>query len=350
MNLKSIISMAVFTMLVACSPSGSEQAIEKHQVSFESAAFHPQQQFKTHQLSAFVEPTNQAYLSFQISGIIAEQYIKIGDFVEVGEDLFKVSNPSLQPQIQQYKSQIDAIQANLIQNQAEVKRLKNLKKTNAVSQNDLDKLVNQRDNLLATQKSVEAQLEQAQSMFNESILKAPFAGTIAEIYKESGEVIQPGEVILLVGGVASLEAPIYLPAFLHKNIALGQSLTALYADKALNVTVKEISMSANPKSQLFKVMLDVPIEHEIKSGEKITITIKEPLGEYYQLPIESVIDDGINEPFVFVIDNNKAIHAPISLIDISNEHAIVKMPQQGEIEVVISGQVNLSPQQNIHQP
>ena len=346
----SVLSIAL--LLTACTETKDQEttsSLDKTQTNsaYDSAIFSATTQYKTHQIAAFVVPTDQASLSFQVSGMIEEQYIKIGDKVEKGQQLFKVSNPSLEPQILQFSSQIDAINATLEQNKVEVQRFKDLKTTNAVSQNELDRLTNQSDNLLANKKSVEAQLEQAQSLFEESYLKAPFAGNIAEIYKEAGEVISPGEAILVVGGVDSLEAPIFLPSFLHQNIQNGQEMTVLYDSYSMNASVKEISLSANPTSQLFKVMLDVPIMHQIKSGEKITVQIKENIGDFFRLPIESVIDDGINQPFVLLIVNHQVIRTPIELIEIIGDEVIVNMQQQGAVEVVISGQAKLSPQQNL---
>lgn len=340
------ILIAVLFLLTACQFE-AEMKSNKNENSYTSAKFHPSEQFKTHRIAAFVEPTDQANLSFQVSGVIDKQLVMIGENVKAGQELFKISNPSLEPQIQQFQSQIDAIAATLEQNKAEVVRVKNLKKTNAISQNELDRLTHQRENLLATKKSIEAQLKQAQSLFDETFLKAPFAGNVAEIFKEEGEVISPGEVVMLLGGVNSLEAPLYLPSFLHKNISFGQQLPVHYQGSEMLAHVTEISMSANPKSQLFKVMIELPIAHGIKSGEKITVMIRELIGEYYRLPIESVIDDGINQPFVFLIDDGRVIQAKITLIDIENDEIIVDLPQQGTIEVVTQGQVKLSPRQKL---
>lgn len=334
-------------LLTACTQEVTQDIDETNEDSYLSAIYSPSEQYKTHQIASFVEPTDQANLSFQVSGIIEQQLVMIGEQVEAGQKLFKVSNPSLEPQIAQFQSQIEAIEATLEQNKAEVNRVQDLKKTNAISQNELDRLTHQRENLLATKKSIEAQLEQAQSLYDETYLKAPFAGSVAEIFKEAGEVISPGEVVMLLGGVSSLEAPLFLPSFLHQNIQFGQQLLVNYQGHEMMATVTEISFSANPKSQLFKVMVEVPIENGIKSGEKITIVIKELIGQYYRLPIESVIDDGINQPFVFLIDNNQVISAKIKLIDIENNEIIVDLPQQGDIEVVTQGQVKLSPGQKL---
>ncbi len=344
-----LLTLVSLLFLAACSQAPEATSATKETASYSTALFSPTAQFKTHQVAAFVEPTNQANLAFQVSGVIATQYIKIGDEVLPEQRLFKITNPSLVPQINQFESQIEAINATMAQNQAEVLRYKNLQKTNAISQNDLDKLTNEKDNLAANKKSLEAQLEQAKSLYEESYLKAPFAGNVAEIYKQPGEVISPGEAVLVIGGVNSLEAPIYLPSFLHDNLQLGQLLAVKYNHQSIAATVKEISHTANPKSQLFKVMLDVPITEGLKSGEKITVQIKENMGDYYRLPIESVIDDGINRPFVLLIVDQQVQRAPIELIEIVNAEVIVSMPQQGEVEVVTGGQANLSPLQKLTQ-
>ena len=341
------ILMLLTLTLTGCIQTSSDSSDPQENISYSSENYAPTEQYKTHRVAAFVNPANQATLSFQVSGIIDKQWIQIGESVETEQPLFSISNPSLAPQIDQYKSQIDALQATLEQNKAEVKRVKNLKKTNAISQNELDRLTNQRDNLLATQKSLEAQLEQAQSVYDETILKAPFAGNVAEIYKEIGEVISPGEAIMVLGGVTSLEAPLYVPSFLHNNIRQGQTLDVEYLGNELTATVKEISLTANPKSQLFKVLIDVPIMFGMKSGEKITVKLKENIGNLYRLPIESVIDDGINEPFILIIDNNQVKQTQIKLIDIENDKVIVELPHRNSVEVVTSGQVNLSPNQKI---
>ncbi len=339
----------VLLFLAACQQDQpATQQLER--ASFTVQELAPEQQIKTHQMAAFVVPTDQATMSFQVSGLITEQMIKIGDAVNTGENLFKITNPSLAPQIEQFQSQIEAINATLEQNHLELERVSTLQAQQAVSQNDLDRLNNERDNLQANKRSLEAQLAQAQSMFEETILKAPFDGNIADIYKETGEFINPGEAILLVGGVSSLEAPLYLPAYLHSNLTHGQQLQVKYHEHGMQATIKEISQSANPKSQLFKVMIDVPIEHNIKSGEKITVMIEEALGMYHRLPIESVIDDGINEPFVLLIENQKVQQVPITLIGIEGDQVIVNLGHNNTINVVTAGQVNLAPGQDLSQP
>ena len=340
-----------FTLLILAGCQ-QDQAATQHleRASYTVQEFAPQQQIKFHQIAAFVVPTDQATMAFQVSGLITEQLIKVGDTVHTGEDLFKITNPSLAPQIKQFQSQIEAIDATLEQNQLEVQRVSSLQARQAVSQNDLDRLNNETDNLQANKRSLEAQLAQAQSMFEETVLKAPFDGNIADIYKETGEYISPGEAILLVGGVSSLEAPLYLPAYLHSNLTLGQQLRVSYHGHEVQGTIKEISQSANPKSQLFKVMIDVPIEHNIKSGEKITVMIEEELGLYHRLPVESVIDDGINEPFVLLIENQTVKRAPITLIGMEGDQVIVNLGHHNTINAVTAGQVNLAPGQDLSQP
>ena len=257
--MKKIIILAISSFaLSGCDTGIADNHISAHAI-YRSDAFSPEIQTKTHKISAFVEPTDNAFLSFQVSGTINKQLIKIGDVVEKDQALFNIKNPALKPKIEQFNAEIKAIEATLNQNQSELSRLTDLKKSNAVSQNDLDRLKNQNSNLLAKKDSLKAQLSEAQSVFDETSLTAPFYGTVAEIYKETGETISAGEPVLLLGGVDSLEAPVYLTSQLQNNLQIGQAFDAIYQGHKFTVSIKEVSHAANPKSQLFKVVWDVPM-------------------------------------------------------------------------------------------
>ena len=155
MKATSSIPLLILLVLLLSACHHEQQPVQNDEkIGYSSATFSPTQQYKTHQVAAFVVPTDQASLSFQVSGIIEEQFIKIGDQVEPGPALIQSGQPfTWNHRSQQFKSQIEAIEATMEQNECRgTKRVKNLKKTNAISQNELDRLTNQQDNLKATQK------------------------------------------------------------------------------------------------------------------------------------------------------------------------------------------------------
>ena len=68
-------------LLQACNHEKTPQVSETNDFGYSSANYTPTEQFKVHRVAAFVEPTDQANLSFQVSGVIDQQLIKIGDSV-----------------------------------------------------------------------------------------------------------------------------------------------------------------------------------------------------------------------------------------------------------------------------
>ncbi len=352
-NRTSLLILPLISTLIlsACDSGQADQNTEQVAI-YRSAVFQAEPQVKSHRISAFVEPTDNAFLSFQVSGTINKQHIFIGDVVENDAPLFSIKNPSLGPKIKQFDAEIKAINATLAQNRAELNRLIDLKKSNAVSQNDLDRLKNQNNNLLAKKEGLMAQLSEAQSLFNETLLTAPFRGTVAEIYKEPGETIASGEPIMLLGGIDSLEAPVYLTSQLQKKLHIGQIINAQYANQDFTVSIKEVSHAANPKSQLFKVVLDVPMSLGMKSGEQIFINIPEQLGNHYALPVSAIIDDGINKPYILVIDNKQVTQVYVKILHLNNQQMLVdldtSMGNLGAIQVVTEGQSHLTAGQSIN--
>ena len=346
-----LISIAYSIFLTGCDNGIAEDKVTEKAI-YRSAFFAPSQQIKQHKISAFVEPTDNAFLSFQVSGTIEKKYINIGDVVSVDDPLFSIDNPALGPKIKQFDAEIKAIEATISQNQAELSRLTDLKKSNAVSQNDLDRLKNQNNNLLAKKDSLKAQLSEAQSLFDELLLSAPFKGTVAEIYKEAGENIASGEPILLLGGIDSLEAPVYLTSQLQNHLHPGQTLIANYQGQDFTVSVKEMSHAANPKSQLFKVVIDVSMTLGMKSGEQISILLPEQMGTHYALPVSAIIDDGINKPYVMVLDKNKIQQIFVHTLGLDQGMMLLDLDTNfgnlDKIEVITEGQSHLSVGQTIN--
>lgn len=350
--IRIVILIATTMLFSACDHSQATQA--QHSPShYNSQWFEPEQQQKKHKITAFVEPTDNATLAFQVAGTIIKEHVLIGDVVSEGDVLFELSNPALGPKITQLSAELSAIEATIKQNQAELARLQDLKKSNAVSQNDLDKLANQNDNLLAKKRSLESQKEEAQSLFDETTLTAPFAGTVAEIFKKNGETINAGEPVMLLGGVDSLQAPLFIPSHLQKSLAQGQTLEAEYQGQHFQATIKEISHAANPKSQLFKVVLDIPMALGMKSGEQIISYVPEALGMHYALPFEAVIDDGINKPYLLVIDQQKVTQVFTTIIGLRGENILLDIKTDigniGAIQVVTEGHSHLTVGQHLIQ-
>lgn len=339
-------ALVFITLLSACRDNNNPE-----QNTADSALIHaqfsPETYHKKHRISAFVEAVDQARLAFQVSGRISEQKVEIGQQVQKDQPLLTVYNPALAPAIDRIESQLAANRADLAQTQAELERNRSLSAIQAVSQNQLDRLDSAVKQLKSQQAALQAELQAAQNNFKETTLSAPFAGEVADILVKPGNLVEAGRPVVELSGANLYEAPFHVSHELLAHLQLNQILTAHKGANSFEVKVKEISRSANPASQLFKVVVTLPVDRQLLTGEKIAVTIPEPIAAIYQLPVSAVIDDGINEPYVYHLDNNQLKHQPVEVVDFYNNHIWVRInrPNDEVMTIVTTGQSSLTPPQ-----
>jgi|GEM_PF-1086341 len=338
--------IAFMAVLTACQDdSTNAQSVDDSHII--SAEFSPETYHKNHTISAFVQAVEQAQLAFQVSGRLAEQWVEIGQQVNQGEPLLRLYNPGLEPQINAIEAQLQANSVDLKQTESELKRNQSLSDIQAISQNQLERLQSQVDQLKAQQVRLVAQLQAANNQFKEATLSAPFKGEVADILVKPGTQVQAGQPVIELSGSQLFEAPLYIGNDLLSHLNVNQTLNANFGTQELTVTIKEISRSANPSSQLFKVLVQLPANSQLMAGQKIEVVLPEPLDNIYQLPVSAVIDDGINEPYVYALDNGVVKHYSVQVLQFYDNHIWVNIRnQKGKLNIITAGQSTVTPPQN----
>jgi len=165
--------------------------------------------------SGTVKACRRARLAPAIGGQIHELSVHEGDRVEAGQVLLVLRNEDLEAEVKLAESEGATRRANAEEAcflaevaQRDADRLVRLRKQDLVSEADFDKAVTnanaRRANCEAAQASVKmsaARIKFARAILGHTILKAPFAGTVAEVNGELGEFITPSPT-----GVATLPA------------------------------------------------------------------------------------------------------------------------------------------------
>jgi HlyD family secretion protein len=165
--------------------------------------------------SGTVKACRRARLAPAIGGQIHELSVHEGDRVEAGQVLLVLWNEDLEAEVKLAESESATSRANAEEAcflaeeaQRDADRLVRLRKQDLVSEADFDKAVTnakaRRANCESARASVKmsaARIKFARAMLDHTILKAPFAGTVAEVNGELGEFITPSPT-----GVATLPA------------------------------------------------------------------------------------------------------------------------------------------------
>lgn len=155
-----------------------------------------------------VKTCQRAQMSPSIGGKIAKLPVKAGDKVKTGQILLELWNDDLQAELQQTERDITAaiarsqeacVMADVSEHEAE--RLKQLHAKGLIAEEPKDRAVGDArarrascDASKATIESARSRVDVIRAQLERTRLRAPFAGTVAEINGELGEFVTPSPV------------------------------------------------------------------------------------------------------------------------------------------------------------
>lgn len=147
-------------------------------------------------LTGTVMAKQHATLSSEVSGIVEQVWVEVGDEVKKGDPLIQIDAELVQLILA--STQADTLRAKEVLADTE-RRLADahaLAKKMTVSQNELDTLIAEVQIKQAELAGYEAKEQHQQALLQRYRLLAPFDGVIAHREAELGEWIQPGHVVM----------------------------------------------------------------------------------------------------------------------------------------------------------
>ena len=244
--------------------------------------------------SGSVITSNQYAITAQAEGYLSSSFVREGDTVQNGQQLFKLVNDAQQIQVSNAYDNYDYAKTNLNNNAPQIakleeqinqaistkeidadnlKRYENLIKTNAVAQVDYDKvkltyqnditnlavlqksLTDLKQSLSLNEKNAKAQYQLQQNSNKYYSLNSAYAGIVLSISKKNGDLVNKGESIAIVGSGNTI-AKLFVAEDDIQKIQLGQeTLISLNTnkDKVYAAKVTKIYPSFDVSTQSFIV-------------------------------------------------------------------------------------------------
>lgn len=201
--------------------------------------------------TASVRASDRVELAFQVPGKLIELPVKKGENVEQG-DLIGRLDP------RDYKSNLQSAQAEYDKALANFKRGDELVEKGFISRTDYDRLRARRD-------VTAAELDKAKKALDDTSLKAPFGGVVAQRFVENFTEVRAKQKIISLQDTSLLELVIYVPehivAMMRQGGARDVKLYATFAaipGEEYPLTIKEFSTQADAKTQTFEYVLTMP--------------------------------------------------------------------------------------------
>ena len=231
----------------------------------------------------------------EIDGNVADIKFEEGQEVKKGDALILLDSQKLQASLDQSKASLSIAQATF-------DRMKTLVETGAVSRQEFDQAK-------ATLDEQQAQVTLLQARLEDTVIKAPFDGSIGERKVSPGQVIAKDAVLTFLINDNPMKVEFHVPERYLGRLALEQKVNlkvAAYANQEFQGEVYFIDPQVNDvtRTALVKAKID-NADHLLKRGmfAKLDLVINEK-PDAVVIPETAIISNG-EQVMVFVVDNEK---------------------------------------------
>ncbi|MDR6536677.1 efflux RND transporter periplasmic adaptor subunit [Variovorax soli] len=169
-----------------------------------------------------VEAVRQTVIAAQVSGAVTRLDAKAGDAVKAGQVLLQIDARAAEQTAAASDAQVQAARAALEVATKEYERQKQLFQKNYISQAALERAESE---FKATRAQVAAQGAQAGAAWTQSglhVIRAPYAGVIAEVPVSLGDMAMPGRPLLTLYDPSALRITAAIPQTVAAQVLPGQ--------------------------------------------------------------------------------------------------------------------------------
>ena len=176
-------------------------------------------------VSAFdgvVEAVRQTVVAAQVSGAVVQLEAKVGDRVKVGQMLLRIDARAADQNAAASEAQVRAARASLEVASKDFERQKQLFQKHYISQAALERA---ESDFKSTRAQASVQVEQAGAARTQSgfhVVRAPFAGVVAEVPVSLGDMAMPGRQLLTLYDPTALRVTASVPQSVASQMVAGQ--------------------------------------------------------------------------------------------------------------------------------
>jgi RND family efflux transporter MFP subunit len=295
-----------------------------------------------------IAAAKQADMAFEVQGRMLAWPVNEGDRVEQGTILARIDP-------RDYEAQLDSARAQLRKTEADLKRSESIYRedSGAISLSTLD----------ADRRSVDvaaASYRTAEKAMEETVLRAPFDGSVARKLVEDYAAVQAKDPVLILQNDSYLEIRVDVPERDVTGVEAQGELSnekrtklldpevvvTSVPDRRFPARVKEFSTTADAVTRTFRATLsfDRPDDVRILPGmtAKVILTLKSRTVARL-VPSAAVLTDDSNKPFVWVVSpaSMTVTRASVELGNLTGSDVEIRAGLESGDQVAVSGAHNL---------
>lgn len=297
----------------------------------------------TRTLIGVVQARYETELAFRVGGKIAARLVEVGSRVSAGDPLFKLELQDYELQLQSAEADLASAEATYKQALADESRMRALKASRSVSEDEYDQALAGREVATARRTAAARSLELARNRLKYTTLEAPADGIVTAIMAESGQVVAEGRSVAKLTQGNELEVKVGVPERLVAGLAESASHITYWSmpGESSKTKLRELSPTADPVARTYDAhftILGAPAKLQLGMSATLHLNSADG-GDSISVPSSAI--SGRNEALVNV--GGAVGHSPIVwkvLDDAGHIEAVpVEVVRFGQDEVIVRGEL-----------
>ena len=244
-----------------------------------------------------VRPRYETRLAFRVGGKMTERFVEVGTKVRPGQPVARLDPLDLELAAASAKTQIAQLEAERKFAEGDLRRYRDLRQKNFISQAELDRRQSTYDSIDARLESARAQSRQAANQAGYAVLAADHAGVITAIEAEAGQVVAAGQTIARLARSGEVEVVAAVPETRFDAFKRAGSFTVTlnaFPGRSWKGRLRELSPAADPvtRTYLAKVTVLEP-GSDLELGMSARVSAEVSAAERrFELPVSALYGKG----------------------------------------------------------
>ena len=311
------------------------------------------------ELAGEVRARYETRLAFRVGGKMTERLVEVGSIVRAGQAVARLDPRDLELAVAASRAQVTSAEADRNLAAADLKRYRDLREKNFISQAEFERRQSALDTADARLEAARAQYRQVGNQAGYAVLTADAAGVITAIEAEAGQVLAAGQTVARLARVGAhagaRQTGGRAPGELEVLVAVPESQrdafeTAGSYSVELNALpgrrwsgrLREISPAADPATRTFAArvtIVDADASVELGMSARAIATAANR-DTRIQLPVSSLYSRG-DTPQVWVVEKSGTVRLqPVRTGGLAGERVLIESGlSEGDLVVVAGAQL-----------
>lgn len=241
-------------------------------------------------------------ITARVTNVITEIHFEEGKFVQEGAVLADLESSEA-------RADYAAAQAALVESRGQYTRSRELLRTSAVSESQVEQLE-------AQMRANEAALAAAEARVADHRIRAPFAGRVGLRRVSVGALVSPGTVITTLDDLSTILLDFDVPETHMAGVEARQTLTArsaAYPDIAFEGVVETIDSRVDPQTRAVRVRARLPNELGLlKPGMFMTVRVLRASTPLLLVPEQALVPRQTRQ-FLYIVEDGVVREAEVAV-------------------------------------